>query len=231
MVQRHLRKELMDHPGLDLTEHMHALNGLRRLNILSAASRRLWREIVAQTGVQPGERLRILDVASGGGDIALGLWTLARRQSVELQILGLDISPTACDQASQRCRLAGTSIIFQRTDVTSTALPKGFDVVTSSLFLHHLSREQAVTLLSEMDDAGKLLIVSDLRRSVAGYAVAHAACRVFTRSRIVHHDGPQSVANAFTYSELVDLCREAGLSGALIRRVWPWRLMLVRQGR
>ncbi len=231
MVQRHLRQELMDRPELDSTEHIHALGGLRRLNIVSGACRRLWREIVAHTGVQPGGHLRILDVASGGGDIAQGLWALARRRSVELRILGLDISPTACAQASQRCKPAGTSITFQRTDVTSTALPKGFDVVTSSLFLHHLCWEQAVTLLSEMDAAGKLLIVSDLRRSAAGYAVAHAACRVFTRSRIVRYDGPQSVANAFTHSEMVDLCREAGLSGATVRRAWPWRLLLIRQGR
>jgi 2-polyprenyl-3-methyl-5-hydroxy-6-metoxy-1,4-benzoquinol methylase len=231
MTQRHLRSELMDRPELDVSEHMQALWGLRRLNILSGACRRLWREIVAHTGVQPGGHLRILDVASGGGDIARGLWALARHQRVELQILGLDISPTACAQASQRCKPAGTSITFQCTDVTSSALPKGFDVVTSSLFLHHLSWEQAVTLLSEMDAAGKLLIVSDLRRSAAGYAVTHAACRILTRSRIVHHDGPMSVTNAFTQSEMVDLCREAGLSGATVRRAWPWRLMLIRQGR
>jgi 2-polyprenyl-3-methyl-5-hydroxy-6-metoxy-1,4-benzoquinol methylase len=231
MVQRRLRPELMDRPELDLTEHVHALRGLRRLNIASGACRRLWREIVAHTDVQPGGHLRILDVASGGGDIALGLWALARRRSVEPQILGLDISPTACAQASQRCNPAGTSITFQCTDVTSTALPKGFDVVTSSLFLHHLSWEQAVTLLSKMGAAGGLLIVSDLRRSAAGYAVAHAACRIFTRSRIVRYDGPQSVANAFTCSEMVDLCREAGLPGAMVRRTWPWRLMVIRQGR
>jgi 2-polyprenyl-3-methyl-5-hydroxy-6-metoxy-1,4-benzoquinol methylase len=120
------------------------------------------------------------------------------------------------------------SIIFQCTDAVRSPLPSGFDVVMSSLFLHHLSRQDAVTLLAKMGEAGRLLVVSDLRRSNIGYAVAHAACRMVTRSPIVRYDGPQSVANAFSVSEAAALCDEAGLSGAIVRRAWPWRLMITR---
>lgn len=231
LMQRRFRSEQMDDPALDPAEHELALGGLRRLNLISGANRQLWRVIAAQTAVQPGQRLQILDVASGGGDIALGVWMLAQRHGVELRILGLDVSPSACARASRRCAPAGDSITFGCTDVTRTALPEGFDVVTSSLFLHHLARDEAVTLLSKMGHAGRLLIVSDLRRSAAGYAVAHLACRLVTRSRVVRNDGPQSVANAFTLSEMRDLCREAGLSGAMVRRTWPWRLTVVHHQR
>jgi 2-polyprenyl-3-methyl-5-hydroxy-6-metoxy-1,4-benzoquinol methylase len=229
LAERRFRPELMDDPGLDLVEHARALGGLRRLNIASAASRRLWRVIVDETGVPPGGRLRLLDVASGGGDVALGLWQHAARQGVELQVLGLDMSCTACDQASRRCAEAGKAITFQCTDVTTAALPKGFDVVTSTLFLHHLPWKAAVNVLAKMAAAGRLMVVSDLRRSTAGYAIAHAACRVLTRSKIVRYDGPQSVANAFTVDEARELCRLAELTGAMVQRSWPWRLMIVHQ--
>jgi 2-polyprenyl-3-methyl-5-hydroxy-6-metoxy-1,4-benzoquinol methylase len=181
------------------------------------------------TGVQSGDRLRVLDVASGGGDIALGLWQAAKQHEVELRILGLDISATACTHATERCRPAGRSIVFQQSDVTSDSLPNGFDVVTCSLFLHHLEFAQAAHVLRKMAAAGRVLIVSDLRRSAVGYALAQAACRVLTRSPIVRFDGPQSVANAFSLSEMRQLCEAAGLANATIRRAWPCRLMVVHQ--
>jgi 2-polyprenyl-3-methyl-5-hydroxy-6-metoxy-1,4-benzoquinol methylase len=227
LAERRLRPELMDQPGLARADHARALNGLRRLNIASSASRQLWSVIARHARAAQGTRLRLLDIASGGGDIPLGLWRLAHRRGVDLQILGLDISGAACTEAAQRCRPAGKAITFQCTDVTTAALPKGFDVVTSSLFLHHLPWNQATALLRKMREAARLVVISDLRRSAAGYAVAQAACRLLTRSPIVRYDGRQSVASAFTLSEVRELCREAGMQDAVVRRAWPCRLMII----
>lgn len=229
LSQREFRPELMDQIDILRGDHVRALQGLYRLNIVSGASRQLWRQIAAFCGVLPGGRLRVLDVACGGGDVAISIWRLARQQGIAVDIVGLDRSPTACEQAFHRCRAAGSAIKLVCTDAIQSPLPSGFDVVMSSLFLHHLSRPDAVTLLARMGDAGRLLVVSDLRRSPVGYVVAHAACRLVTRSPIVRYDGPQSVANAFSVSEAATLCDEAGLSGAIVRRAWPWRLMITRQ--
>jgi 2-polyprenyl-3-methyl-5-hydroxy-6-metoxy-1,4-benzoquinol methylase len=173
----------------------------------------------------------MLDIASGGGDVPLGLWKIARRKGVDLRILGLDISLTACEYAAERCRVAAGSIIFKQADVTSEALPQGFDVVTCSLFLHHLSFTQASTLLAKMAAAGRLLLVSDLRRCAFGYALAQLACHLLTTSGVVHCDGPRSVANAFTLAELREVCSEADLDDAVVRAVWPSRLLVTRQTR
>jgi 2-polyprenyl-3-methyl-5-hydroxy-6-metoxy-1,4-benzoquinol methylase len=229
LTTRQLHPELMDGPCLDAVEHARALVGLERLNLLSRACRGIWRQIVKRTGVRRGQTLRVLDVASGGGDVAFGLWRLGQSRHVDVQILGLDASGTACSVASQRCQAAGRAIKFQCADVTTTDLPSGFDIVTSSLFLHHLPWDGAVTLLAKMGAAGRLLVVSDLRRSAIGYAVAHTACRLVTRSRIVRYDGPQSVANAFTIREVREMCTAAGLNGAIVRRAWPWRLMVIHE--
>ena len=60
-------------------------------------------------------------------------------------------------------------------------LPQGAaDVVTNSLFLHHLTGTEAVAALSNMRRAaGHAVVVSDLRRSWGGYWLAQIACRVF----------------------------------------------------
>ena len=229
-AERRLQPELMDQPGLNVRDHEHALEGLRRLNAVSGICRQFWRHIARHGHLNGGRPLRVLDVASGGGDVALGLWTIADRQGIKLQTLGLDTSDSACRHAAQRCGQAGGAIRFQQADVTKEPLPTGFDVVTCSLFLHHLTSDQSVRLLAAMAAAGRLLLVSDLRRSAAGYALAQAACRLATTSPIVHHDGPQSVVNAFSLAEVRELCIGAGLADAVVRRAWPYRFMIERNG-
>lgn len=159
--------------------------------------------------------------------MAFGLWQRARRYNIELEILGLDASPTACRTATARCAPAQGDITFQCRDVLVAPLPRSFDVVVCTLFLHHLTLMQAQSLLANMRAAAPLIVISDLRRSSFDYAVAHAACRLLTRSPIVHYDGPQSVASAFSLCEMRDLCDAAGLTDALVRPVWPWRILVV----
>jgi 2-polyprenyl-3-methyl-5-hydroxy-6-metoxy-1,4-benzoquinol methylase len=227
--QRVLLPELMDQAGLDVAEHARALAGLRRLNLASGVARRVWREIAARSSVAPGARLRVLDIASGGGDVAWGVWTRAQRCNIALEILGLDASQTACRTAAARCAEAKGEITFQCRDVVATALPTGFDVVICTLFLHHLALAEAQKLLVNMRAAAPLVVISDLRRCSVGYAIAQAACRMLTRSPIVHYDGPQSVASAFSLAEMRNLCQAAGLANAIVRPVWPWRILVIHR--
>jgi hypothetical protein len=70
------------------------------------------------------------------------------------------------------------------------------------------------------------VLVSDLERCRAGFMLAWAASRMLTRSRIVHADAALSVQAAFTREELGDCALAAGMQGAMLRRCWPWRLVL-----
>lgn len=230
LSQRRLQPELMDRPGLGANEHHRALRGLGRLNAASGVCRQLWGCLSAVAAREVGRPLRVLDIASGGGDVAWGLWNLARRYGIDLEILGMDVSAAACEYARARCQAAKRAIAFQQADVTRQSLPAGFDVATCSLFLHHLTFGDAADLLRRMAAAARTVVVSDLRRSTAGYVLAHAACRTLTRSPVVRYDGPQSVANAFSFQEMQSLCAAAGLSDAVVRTAWPCRLTIVRHG-
>jgi len=72
-----------------------------------------------------------------------------------------------------------------------------------------------------------MVVVSDLRRTRLGYAMACVACRLLTRYPIVRVDGPLSVAAAFTIEEARDLAARAGLTGTKISPRWPQRYLLV----
>ena len=101
-------------------------------------------------------------------------------------------------------------------------MPAEFDVAMSTLFLHHLSDDEAQALLARLGKiAQKAVVVDDLCRSRRGYALAWMGTRLLTRSRIVHVDGPLSVKAAFTAVELRSLAQRAGLGTSTIRTIGP----------
>lgn len=223
--QRHRQPELMDQPDLDEAEHARALRGLARVNRLSRSAAILWPTLRAMANHWCP--LRVLDVACGGGDVTVELARLARRNGVSLSLSGCDISKTALDIAQQRALYATESVEFFQHDVLSQPLPAEFDVVICSLFLHHLDEADAVKFLRLMSQAAKrTVLVNDLVRSRSGYWLAAIGTRLLSRSRIVHVDGPLSVAGAFTPNEALRLFEQADLPSVTISRHWPQRMLL-----
>ncbi|MFO0881035.1 MAG: methyltransferase domain-containing protein [Gemmataceae bacterium] len=229
--RRHLQPELMDQPGLDGVAHRQALVGLSRINYLSASASSFFRPLVNLQRQLGLDRLRILDVASGGGDVPLRLWHRADRLGLDWRIAGCDVSPTAVEYAQRQAFQADAPLRFFVHDVLNgPALPGDYDAVICSLFLHHLEDHQAVALLRALTGQGtrqpRLVLVNDLNRCRTGLILAYLVTQVLTRSTIVHADGPASVRAAFTPQEALQLAREAGLTEATIRRCWPWRWLL-----
>jgi 2-polyprenyl-3-methyl-5-hydroxy-6-metoxy-1,4-benzoquinol methylase len=222
---RRLRPELMDEPGLDPGRHGQALRALARVNTLSLTAGRVWTALaeLRQSGAEP---LRVLDVACGGGDVAISIARRAARAGVPVEMHGCDVSEFAVDYARERAAESGVPALFFRWDAVEGDLPRDYDLVCSSLFLHHLSGESAVAVLTRMATAGRALLVQDLLRSRVGYALAWAVPRLVSRSSVAHVDGPRSVEGAFTVSEAVELCSRAGLEGAAVTRCWPWRFQI-----
>lgn len=226
MTERDVQPEIMDQPGLDATLHRAALRGLATINAWSGTARNLWPRIRQQA--EQGA-CRVLDLASGGGDVACDIARRALRKGLPIDVYGCDISSLAVATAQERAtRLGLGNVHFFVHDVLRQGVPEGFDVVTCTLFLHHLSPEQARQLLhSAARSAARLVLVDDLRRTRIGYALAVTASRILTRSPVVRVDGPLSVRAAFTETELAELARSAGLMGFSIRRHWPQRMLLI----
>jgi 2-polyprenyl-3-methyl-5-hydroxy-6-metoxy-1,4-benzoquinol methylase len=224
MLPRVLRPELMDDPALATDAHRAALAGLARLNTLSGAGAtmaRAVREMAIRRGVKDFRTLSLLDVACGGGDVVAGILRVVPLKTCTLW----DFSQTALDRAREQC---GQSNITQyvRGDVFHASLPPA-DIVTCSLFLHHLTSEQAVLAMRAMANAARMgVIVSDLRRCKFGSLLAAVIPRLVTTSYVVHTDARLSAAAAWSEEELAVLCSQAGLLGARIERKFPARVLV-----
>jgi len=222
---RRLREpELMDDGALNRELHEEALRGLSRVNRVSFTAQTLWPPILAFSR-KAGRVVSVLDLATGGGDVPIALCSLAKRHGADISFSGCDRSDVALQFANRQSVRLGNRVDFFKLDVVSEEIPTHFDVVISSLFLHHLDPAEVILVLSKMSHAN-LALVSDLIRSVPGLFLTHVATRVLSNSNIVRVDGPRSVHAAYTRDEMKRMAVQAGMSGVEIRRCWPFRMLL-----
>lgn len=220
---RNRQAELMDDPGLDEAVHRRALAGLDRLQAVSRTATRIWNAVA---GTVAGETsVRWLDVAGGSGRIASGIVAAAEKRGVTVRTVSVDLSGTAVRRTLETTAPQGLGVV-----ANACRLPFAsgtFDVASCTLFLHHLDPPDVQQVLSEMTRVADLVVVDDLRRTRTGHLLAHIAGRLLSRSPVVHVDGPRSVEGAYTSSELLAICEDAGLTVVQSLRQWPQRTLLV----
>lgn len=226
---RRVTPEIMDGPGITEGAHLSALNGLRRINRASKAVHYMMKPIIAMARRENLKRVSMLDVACGGGDVPIGVAVRAQNAGVEIDLTLLDRSATALQNAAAAAERAGIACRCVQADLLTQRQELSFDVVTCSLFLHHIPEPgQVVDFLKKMQAmARRQVVISDLRRSRCGFVIARIGTRLLSRSPVVHYDGPISVRAAWTIGELADFAARAQMNGVRIHRCWPWRMLLV----
>lgn len=220
--------EWMDDPALDPAEHRLALRGLVRVNAVSYTGLQTWNAIKRVVGdLGPEKTLSVCELASGGGEI-LEYWSMrARREAIASRFYATDYNPRTVEGLTQSLTRKGHPVEARVLDVLGNTPYPDCDISVCTLFMHHLDPEDVIKVLTRMAaSARKGIVVSDLRRSWSGWALAWGVGRILSRSRVVHHDGPVSVQAAYTVQEILDLGREAGLVGLSVRRSWPQRWLL-----
>ncbi|MCH1494934.1 MAG: methyltransferase domain-containing protein [Rubripirellula sp.] len=228
MKQRDLQPEVMDDPSLPVHDHLLALKGLARLNRASGIESSMFRMIRQFLHDRPDRRLRVLDVASGSGDVPIAWARRARREGWRIDLTLVDNRQTACEEQQRLAALADLSVKSIQQDCLTGSLPNGFDLVTCSLFFHHLTNPQVFQLLQSMQAAtsGGLLLC-DLERNRLNLELVRIASRCLTRSPVVHHDAVTSVRAAFTVKEFQPIASSALSRPFRIKRVFPCRFVLL----
>lgn len=223
----------MDEPGLDPVLLESAYRDLSRFALFSRTVIQVARPVFRFARSTPRHgALRLLDLGTGGGDLAIGLARRLRAGGIQAEIHAADRNPRSLARATARAMEADVRLQVHAYDAERDSLPARPDVVVSSLFLHHLTDDGLEALFRAIhDSSAQLAVMNDLRRSRTGLIVASCVVRLTTRNPVVRADAPQSVRAALRPAELRDLAARTGLGPVTVGRCFPWRQQLhwVRQ--
>ena len=174
------------------------------------------------TQVTAQKKFTVLEVASGDGYV---MQTVAN----DLAGKGIQIDVTLLDRAATHLPRNGG---MPKVTADALSLPfrdGSFDLVASSLFLHHLPPGQAVQFAREtLRVCSTAVLVHDLIRHPLHLALAYAGIPLYS-SRITRNDAPASVWQAYTAKEVVHFFRSAGASEVHVQQQYLYRMGVVAQ--
>jgi SAM-dependent methyltransferase len=230
--------ELMDEPCS--REEMRAcLQDLEKVNRLFLAYRPLlsWLDSLE---LKPGpEPIRILDVACGYGDGLRRIERWAQARGISVKLTGCDLNPDAVAIAAEATTKASTNSAATKIDWIAADLfsldgRQPIDIVVSSQFTHHLSEGDVVRFLRWMEEHARVgWFINDLSRAAIPYWLFKAFAKIAGLHRFVQHDGPVSIARAFSREDWLRMCHAAGLreKDVIIESFTPARLCVGRSKR
>ena len=187
---------------------------------------RIWRRR-AISSLKPFAPRRILDIATGTGDLAL----LINKKLKPETVIGCDISEGMMQVAREKCRKRGvTNIRFEKEDCTALSYPdNSFDAVTSSFGVRNFQElEKALGEMHRVLCPGGHLVILELssptrfpmKQLFPIYAkyVMPTLGRIFSKDTKAYEYLPDSIA-AFPQGEVMqEILKNVGFSKVEFRR-------------
>ena len=160
--------------------------------------------------IKRGDALRVLDLATGSGDIPRLVAQHARHVGASVAVTAVDQQRATLEIARQLSR-GFEQIEFVEADVRTFTSTEPFDFVLCSLALHHFSEDDAVAVLRRCRELSRrFVLVADLRRSWITTVGVHLLTALVFRESMTRVDARLSAARAFSFSEMSRLARLAG---------------------
>jgi SAM-dependent methyltransferase len=199
--------ELMDRPQPVSPELDADLHNLRQLNRYFGSYRLI--QHFLRRWIRPRTRLRVLDLATGSGDIPRLVVDYARRIGAVVSVDAVDQQPSTLEIA-RRLSADYPEIEFTQGDIL-TFEREPYDIVLCSLALHHFSEADAVALLRHCRDLSqRYVLVADLRRGGLATAGVYLLTSVLFREPMTQTDARLSAERAFSFAEFRSLAERAG---------------------
>jgi 2-polyprenyl-3-methyl-5-hydroxy-6-metoxy-1,4-benzoquinol methylase len=218
--------ELLDDPGADPVIVAESLRNIARANRWFGGAAAVRYGLSRALGdVPPGQRVALLDVGTGLGDLPRTAVQWGARRGIEIVPAGLELNRAAAALAERNgvptmVACAGTPPIRD----------KSVDVVLVSQVAHHLSPDSIVHLFRTCDRMARLaVIIADLRRHSLAAPSFWFGARLLGFDAVTLTDGVTSIRRGFSRRELLDLLDRAGVRGRVDQRrgfrlVATWRV-------
>jgi 2-polyprenyl-3-methyl-5-hydroxy-6-metoxy-1,4-benzoquinol methylase len=197
----------MDRPQPVSAELEVDLRNLRQLNRYFGSYRLI--EYFLRRWLKPRSRMRILDLATGSGDIPRFIVDYARRADASVAIDAVDQQASTVEIA-RALSADYPEIEFLQGDIL-TLSREPYDIVLCSLALHHFSETDAVAVLKRCRElSNQYVLVSDLRRGPLATVGVFLLTSLLFREKMTRVDARLSAERAFSFREFKTLAERAG---------------------
>lgn len=163
--------------------------------------------------------LTIIDLGCGGGDILRDLSKFGKQNGYKFKLIGVDANVHTVNYASELSK-DFDNIEFKAIDIFSEDFEKmEYDVVLTTLFLHHFKEEQIIEILSKAKNKAKLgIVVNDLHRHRLAYYLFKLICLTIKNNMIIE-DGLTSILRGFKRDELEMFSKKLQVAPQI---KWKW---------
>ncbi|SRR5581483_9535908 len=221
--------ELMDVPQPVSRELEADLDNLGKINRYFGGHRLV--RTFLKAWLKPGRSYRLLDLATGPGDVPRMIVQWARQRGISVKIDAVDLHPSTLEIARRRSA-DFPEINFVRADARTYTDAVTYDFVCCSLALHHFSEQDAMRVLRRACELSHdKVLISDLERGWFTWLCIYFITSAFFRDPMTKYDARLSVKRAFSYRELDLLAQQAGWRGYGHCRFWPARQALWMSGK
>ncbi|SHM36199.1 Methyltransferase domain-containing protein [Cyclobacterium lianum] len=227
--QRSEAKEWMDDlqcSGRELDQTIRELKTINRLlggnSVTTSGLDYLMRQ-------RPQEQYAIADLGCGGGDMAIWIKKWSLQKGHDCKVTGIDANPNIIALARERCRAAGMEVDFNVANVFDPGfLQQGTDLITCTLFTHHFTNEELISLIGNLKQSGSIgIVINDLHRHFLAYYSIMGLTSLFSRSAMVKNDAPLSVLRAFSRNDWEHILKAANVEKFKISWNWAFRWQVI----
>ncbi len=192
-MKRVATSELLDTDSGTPAEVAASLSDLRRINQWFGGigtTENLIKRVARETGKSS---FSLLEVAAGSGYVPEITRKRLQRKGWALEVTSLDRAPSHLNRGIRG--VAGDALALPFRDGS-------FDLLSSTLFVHHLSPPELVRFIDECLRVCRMaVLVNDLIRHPLHMALVYAGLPLY-RSRLTRNDAPASVRQAYTSKEM-----------------------------
>ena len=225
---RSSEKEIMDDLACDGPVLDQTLKELKTINKLLGGNHVTTDGLSKIITQYPQASYTVADIGCGGGDMIRVMANWASNEKVDLQFIGVDANPNTIEFAKNRLADLKNVDFLIKNVFEAGFLEKKADIITCTLFTHHFTDEELRNLLKSLINQAKLgVVINDLHRHKVAYYSIKFLTRLFSKSKMVKHDGPLSVLRAFSRTDWEEIFRNISVPSYSLKWFWAFRWQVI----
>lgn len=229
LTRRSYQKELMDRDDIPFAAMAQTLKELNIINTRLGGHAITLKGVETVGSLQSGSRpvgsphLTICEIGCGGGDNLHAVYKYCLRKNIPVRFIGIDMNTECIAFAKQQ--YPGLPCEWICSDYAKADLAgRQPDIIFSSLFCHHFTDEELVSMLQWLYGNSRLgFFINDLQRHWLAYYLIKYITKFFSKSWLVRNDACISVSRGFRKNEWMHLFEQSAIPNANSAAIeWKW---------